>query len=575
MELREAYETLKVEPGLEPKQARRAYLKLLKVHKPETDPEGFKAIREAWERIKDAPEWEVRALRDAPLPADTPTDAGDVARDMGGDMHGGSPFGAGSPVSWSKPKRSWAEQAQLSREGKLFDDPPDPAPAMPPIEPPLDPDAPPTMAMFYARCSGATDAARVAIGREAVAKLPDDPEAHWLLHESLLVTSQMAEAASALRAAHQRGLDGFFEPLVRQHPEHLSTAEIELAVQRSGETLDALMVADAMLRCARPQAAADAMRRGIESARRGGEPPSARGAVDLVLRLYREQQPEVAASLFQQVGAWMRESGVESEIAGSYAAASYALLCELAALPAKFPGEVSASIARAILDGDVSFALRDVAQWVLAQPKRLKEIEADLMLHAPTLHRSLAPVLLPPDQVNRPPALGPMPVKSWGGGGGGGWGGGVQHPETGRTSHAKWIALAVGLFLFVAVQIALRQSRPRPVPSFPNYEQSYGLQHERIQELLRNTQGLLPPSEAQVEVAAIQLCAEPDTELCRYANGLSEALRARDCVVARDHFQGLQHAVGQAPGQPDPITVSEANGTFRRALDDRCPPADP
>ena len=69
MDLRQAYERLGVEPGTEPKKARRAYLKLLKVHKPETDPAGFQSIREAWETIQGAKDWEIEALDRAPEPA--------------------------------------------------------------------------------------------------------------------------------------------------------------------------------------------------------------------------------------------------------------------------------------------------------------------------------------------------------------------------------------------------------------------------------------------------------------------------------------------------------------------------
>lgn len=567
VELRDAYEKLGVEPGIEPKKARRAYLKLLKVHKPERDPEGFKAIRAAWERIKDAPEWEIRSLTEAPLPpADPQADQPAVS-------------------SWSKPKRSWAEQAQLSREGKLFKDepPPAPVPAVPPA--PIDPDAPVTMATFYARCSGATDAQRVAIGREAVATLPNDPEAHWLLHESLLVTSQMEEAAKALRAAHESGLGGFFEPLVRQHSEFLSPIEIEAAVQLCGDTLDALMVAEAMLRCDHAQAAGDAMRRGFEAARRGGEPPSLRRCIDLVLRLYRQEHAGVAHQLYSRLSEWMRESGAEREIAGSQVAATYALLRELAALPVDFPFEIKGAIARGILDGDVAFAIGDVMRWLEGHAQHREGVESKLVLFAPTIHVSLRPAFQQQQPSNQAFMPGPQKIKSWGGAKP------QPHPlppihnPPPANNYGKWIGLAIALFVFVAVQIALRQSRPRyEPPPITQFESSHT---QRIRELARLTEQMaqaVPVTAAELDEETLratvdQLCGDPGSELCLYAKGWADALGrtvgsvvTRDCVVAADQRLGFQHAVEQ---DDRGALTDVALRTFERVHAERCPTPTP
>lgn len=51
MSLDEALERLGIDAETEHKVARRAYLRLLKKHKPEQDPEGFQRLRTAWERV--------------------------------------------------------------------------------------------------------------------------------------------------------------------------------------------------------------------------------------------------------------------------------------------------------------------------------------------------------------------------------------------------------------------------------------------------------------------------------------------------------------------------------------------
>lgn len=51
MDLHEAHEVLGIDDTVEAKEARRAYLRLLKKHRPESDPEGFQRIREAHEIV--------------------------------------------------------------------------------------------------------------------------------------------------------------------------------------------------------------------------------------------------------------------------------------------------------------------------------------------------------------------------------------------------------------------------------------------------------------------------------------------------------------------------------------------
>jgi hypothetical protein len=52
--LDEALAELGVDRGATPEEARRAYLRLLKTRKPETDPAGFRRAREAYEMSKEA-----------------------------------------------------------------------------------------------------------------------------------------------------------------------------------------------------------------------------------------------------------------------------------------------------------------------------------------------------------------------------------------------------------------------------------------------------------------------------------------------------------------------------------------
>ncbi len=544
MDLRAAYERLKVEPGTPAKEARRAYLKLLKIHKPETDPDGFKAIREAYEVIKAAPQWEIDSLKRA---ADAAASGG-LGPDAGPPPEAPkTPFGAEPAKSWSTPKRSWGEQVKLSHEGKLFDDgpkdAPPPAPRPAPELPPLDPFAPVDMKTFYDRGRVATDAQRVQVGHEAVAAMPDEPEAYWMLHEALIVASRIPEAAQALRDAHARGLPGFLEPLLRQHPEELGAAELIEARQAAGTTLDALTVANAFLSRGDAAGASESIRRGIEEARRGNEEraPSIHMAVDFVLRLYRGGFPDAAREVFDRLQSWLSESGREVELGGSQIGATYALTKELHALPNTFPVPVLTIIARAILDGDPSFAHGELVGWLRQQPASRKSVDEKLSVYAPTLHGALRFALQEagssPAPANLPPAFngGQAPLHHWPGP--------IVPPQPKKSK--AWVAWLAGVLVVIGLRLVIQSGRSSPPPRFdiPTYQ----YQPARVPDLsgiggLGGIGGATDDRAVQSAVNGICLWEQSGTE-CRLANNLQQALFAQDCTLAAISDAELESAV--------------------------------
>jgi len=64
----EALELLGVQPGCDRKTARRAYLRGIKAHKPEQDPEGFQRVRAAWELLQEGFERGERPTPRVPVP---------------------------------------------------------------------------------------------------------------------------------------------------------------------------------------------------------------------------------------------------------------------------------------------------------------------------------------------------------------------------------------------------------------------------------------------------------------------------------------------------------------------------
>ncbi|MBO6935095.1 MAG: J domain-containing protein [Deltaproteobacteria bacterium] len=561
MDLREAYERLDVEAGTPPKTARRAYLKLLKVHKPESDPDGFQRIREAWERIQEAKDWELEQLNRDPEPTNEPP--ADPFRPGLADKWRG--------VQWTMPRRNWGQQVILARGEKVgtLEHAKETARVVSQHSEwggarssavPGDltgNQGPDPLAGFIARCAKATDAERVAVAREAVAVMPERPEAYHLLHEALIVTSQMEAAAETLRTAHQAGLEGFLEPLLRQHPEHLRPEELDQARREAGHTLDPVAVARALLAREDPQGAVRAMRWGIDAALRGAKEhvPSVHVTLDFVLQLYRHHHPNAARELHDHLRRWMRDAGRETELRGSQLAATYHLTGELATLPRSFPAAVQAALSRGILDGDPSFASSELARWTLDSTlaEVAKAAEA-LSVYAPTLHRAVGRYL------DRKTAgvYAPLPqpkLKHWADPAGAG----KASAEADAKAHAAaggapgttpkrgpsrpqliGIGVLAVLVLIAIVRIVgSSSSSPRVIPQPPPIPAQVG------------------PTAAQVHASADRICGHitPNDERCLAARAWADALAASNCPAVQAAKTRFETAMANPTGDPGDVAL--------------------
>lgn len=196
MTLEEAWEILGVGAGTDNKAVRRAYLRLLKTHKPETDPVGFQRLRAAFERA-----------RHGPMPrtfVEAPAERAVEAHELLG-----------------------ADSASLA-----VDPSPEPA-AFPAFDPP-EPEPWP-FAIFEERIADLDpyDAEEeIAILEDAIASLPDEPEGYWRLHELYLDRQDYPRSKEALERGVAQGLADLAVTLLQSYPGALDREQLELFEDR-------------------------------------------------------------------------------------------------------------------------------------------------------------------------------------------------------------------------------------------------------------------------------------------------------------------------------------------------------
>jgi hypothetical protein len=350
----EALAILGIHAGTDARSARRAYLRLVKTHKPERDPDGFQRVRTAWELV------EPRLFEGEPdeeRHVAPPTPMKVVVWEKGGRF---------SPVR-PVPEADAAPPA-----------PPDPPPpdGPAPWEPPPSPD----FSAFVLRPTPAPADTRRELPDPAPWEPPPPPDARSWTVEPLPDPDPPGPPVE-LRPA---------EPFVpRPNPAQLVIQALEAA------PIDADL-------------ALDALRRGLEAAQEGHRPdPDVKTAVDTVLALHRAGAPGQARDAWSLVRRWIDATGAGTRMTGN-TAAWLALCRELSDLPLRFPPAVRRRLAEAIYDQDLAAAENDLLELYRSQPHVAIDAAELLESHAPNLHKLYGPSLRDPAG-NQAPPPGPAP----------------------------------------------------------------------------------------------------------------------------------------------------------------------
>ena len=90
-------DALSLPPDSTEKDLKRRYAQLIKIHRPDADPEGFARVREAYEAVQT---WlrHAQAMVDAPAPGPRPEPADELAAERATTVHPGSPTETRAPV---------------------------------------------------------------------------------------------------------------------------------------------------------------------------------------------------------------------------------------------------------------------------------------------------------------------------------------------------------------------------------------------------------------------------------------------------------------------------------------------
>jgi hypothetical protein len=307
-------------------------LRLIKTRKPESDPEGFRRAREAFEIARGAGElafFAAESERRHSAPAPAAPESGPAAPTSDGDV-------------------------------------PTPPPAMDPFAAFLhDWRAVPASAGFRPR---------VEIARRAIAALPRDPRPYWMMVQTRSELGTDAEIADALRAGHRGGWVEFLEALLARVPRLATVAEIDEALAAPSPTLQLLGAAAVAPRD--PARAASVVVELVRAARAEakGDIPVSR-FLGVILSLHESGAPVHAAAAHSAVADLLRDHGLELALLNGPLGGVWTMTGELATLPLEFPPALRRSFAASTRAGDLQSAFydacfharhhrREVVQWV-------------------------------------------------------------------------------------------------------------------------------------------------------------------------------------------------------------------
>ena len=370
MNLLEAFAELGVESTASPRDARRAYLRLLKTRKPETDPSGFMRLREAFE-LASAYLTHCEALHAAGAASRTPCTPVVVARHAGAE-------------------RTPPPDGAFARGG-------DDAPASEPSPEPC-----PTTATDPRSSAGAATDDEPARTKPTQAPAVDAPAA-----------VEAADASPPPEASETESPDAGPGEGAPDAPESEEAARPDAGDMDGPEAFDVEPANEALEPLREPPASESedrALRAWFEAASRSLDElqPPLQATLRTLAALHARGETARAHALLAAADEWLRLSGGEARHLRDLTAIRWRFARELDALPAAFPKHLRGPLARAIA-ADIEDAAAELEAFRDYRPARAGAAARTLRDHAPTLATAFAPHLEPPLAPRRVLRPGPLP----------------------------------------------------------------------------------------------------------------------------------------------------------------------
>jgi hypothetical protein len=358
----EGLRVLSVDRQSTPEQARRAYLRLVKQHKPDRDPEGFKRVREAYECVS--------------------TILGFIEQ-----AEAGSVTAPAAEANGERAVETGAQEAASNEEVVAEADGAEPAQAL--LEPYL------TRIAALPRNDGGRGA--IAIWKEAVRDHPDSVSARHYLYESYRTLRWRPEAAEVALEGYEHGMEFFAHQLLAFHakqapPELMDRAAsrpelralLPLAHVERGELAKAAEVMEALLKeaCGRDETAYVI--------------PVV--ALQIIAFTASGGEARLARRLIVAFGELLANAPSEARLIPGPLAARWAILREAHRLREKLPEAVFAAMAEATVPDRTEAALQHLLSWASDHSYRAPRIVKLLQTESPELHGAFGPHLSPVPQ---------------------------------------------------------------------------------------------------------------------------------------------------------------------------------
>ncbi|MCY1044843.1 hypothetical protein OV208_26240 [Corallococcus sp. bb12-1] len=365
MDFEEALQELGVDADPGGDTVRRVYLRRLKTCKPETDPEGFARLRQAYETVLAA-----REGREGPRTQAEPRQASTQEQEDPTTEATGP--GATPALPQDVLERFRAEFRALPPEG--------------PLE------------------------AAVEVARRAVEAVQDSAEPrHWLVG-ALLAADRTQEALSAYRDAYRQGHFEFLAELAQRFPRALEDSEIAL-LGREAPHRFLWMLTNQLLQMDEVERAGKfaQVAFGQMGANPDEPPPPPGWFVQLVVLLHLHVQPALGRDVASRYVAWVKGEGLLTAFASEENAELWPLVLELGALPDSFSTTLRRILAKALLDGRVVDARTALQMLTGSRFEEVSEALPLLRQHAPGLYRLLGRPPQPTQKERRaPPQAAPV-----------------------------------------------------------------------------------------------------------------------------------------------------------------------